>query len=362
MALYPSPIGAPSNLRVSTSAATPRRDARQLRRSLGVLLVFYRTSEFGFSVGQVPLSKIRQKDGMALRTPSDFKVDNFSKDAKLLLSQIAEAGERGDWQRVNTLYSGYSGTDNPIFNAVMHSAYSCGQYRKGAAVFQRMSNLNITKTPPSYSAALKLHAKLGQYSDVRKIWAETMRTCELDTLLAAARIDAAAAEGDIAAAATVLDKMKRQGLPINIAHVTSAIRACWEAEGHSHNAAKYIFNLLPELNLQPNVATFTCLVGAYMGAPLNEILDAYAHMQKLDVDANAAFVETYLVTVLQKPKSERWEGKIVIEKLRKRSPAHLGAAREALADFKASGIKLTVLCERLDAALQQLLLEDSEPN
>ena len=47
---------------------------------------------------------------------------------------------------------------------------------------------------------------------MREIWAEARRSCDLGELLAAARIDAAAAEGDIETAAGILDEMNRTGV------------------------------------------------------------------------------------------------------------------------------------------------------
>ena len=104
---------------------------------------------------------------------------------------------------------------------------------------------------------------LKQPCAVREIWSEARKSLELDGPLAGARIAAAAVEGDIETAAQVLDEMNRSDVEIDVGHVTSAIRACWGAQGSNHNAAKYLFQLLLSLELEPDIATFTCLFGAY---------------------------------------------------------------------------------------------------
>ncbi|OLQ10947.1 hypothetical protein AK812_SmicGene5259 [Symbiodinium microadriaticum] len=149
-----------------------------------------------------------------------------------------------------------------------------------------------------------LHTTVGQKHAVREIWTDAMNTCELDAGLAAARISAAAAEGDIETAAVVLDQMNNTGIAIDA------------------------------LDLKPNVVTFACLVGAYTTAELEDILAVYNEMQELRILPNKIFAETYLVTVLQKPKQERWTEQKAVVEIRKRSPERIAAASQAIADFQ----------------------------
>ena len=97
--------------------------------------------------------------------------------------------------------------------------------------------MKLDQDAPTFATAMKTYAKLGNNSRVREIWAAAREACPLDALLAAARIDAAAAEGDVLTAAELLDEMNRTGVGIDIAHVTSAIRACWEAAAWPFNSA-----------------------------------------------------------------------------------------------------------------------------
>ena len=222
----------------------------------------------------------------------------YSNEARRLLSRIAEVRDRGDWQSVWRLFRKYDGKELPVFHAVLHTAFSCGQYKEGLAVYTRLQKLNITQDGAAYGTALKLFAKLGDIDGIREIWKDARSNCPLDAALAPARIDAAAAEGDVQAAAEILDEMNRTGVQIDIGHVTSAIRACWEAEGTSYNAAEFLLNMSLEMGLQPNIVTFTALMGAYADASLARVLEAYEQMKSLKVEANLPFTEVYLTTVL----------------------------------------------------------------
>ena len=235
------------------------------------IFLFWSRASRSFGLGQDPskLRLLREQAGMNLRTRISNPNMTYSNEAKRLLSRIGEARDRGDWHYVRRLFQKYDGKELPVFHAVLHTAFSCGQYKEGAAIYTRLANLNITQDGAAYATALKLFAKLGNTSRVREIWKEARSSCPLDEPLAAARIDAAAAEGDVQAAAEMLDEMSRTGVRINIAHVTSAIRACWEAEGSSYNAAKFLLDMSLEMGLEPNIATFTSLMGAYSGAKLS---------------------------------------------------------------------------------------------
>ena len=105
-----------------------------------------------------------------------------------------------------------------------------------------------------------------------------------------------------------------------------------------------------EMELQPNIITFTSLMEAYHSAPLDRVLAAYNVMKEGHVEMDFAFAETFLCTVLQRPT----DGPNLKTALLACSQARLAAAGSGLEDFKASGIKLTALSSRIDKALQQL--------
>ncbi|CAE7339461.1 PPR4 [Symbiodinium natans] len=312
----------------------------------------------GFGVrrqGQSPLRLVREQAGIQQHVQVDTGKILLSKAGKLLLSKVTEAGARGDWQQIRRLFAGYGGSELPVFHAVLHHALNCGQLKEGAKVYDELCRKKVSKDAPTYSTAMKIFAELGQSDVVREIWDESRTACELDEFLAGARIVAAAREGDVKTAADVLDEMNRTGVPIDVGHVTTAIRACWEASGRNDNAAGFLFRLLDDLGLQPNIATYTCLVGAYKQASLRKVQAVVQQMKESSIQADMAFIETYLTTVLRKPKEEKWTlQELVATKLRTRSPERLAAARGALAEFRAAGISLTTLSARIGRALDIL--------
>ena len=294
---------------------------------------------------------IRERAGRSLHTKAREGLPTFGQKDKVLLSKISEAGSRRDWQLVHKLYSAYTGNEIPIFNAVMHEALDCQQYKEGTRVWRQRRKRNATRTFPTFTAALKLHARVNLTSDVRQIWAEAREACDLTDVLAAARIDAAAAERDVETAAEILDEMNRTGVNINIAH----IRACWQASGSRHSAAKFIFRFSRGLDLQPNIANYSALVGACVTAPLSEVQAVLSSKELLEPDR--AFAEVCLTSVLGLAKEEtvtRRKLNDLLARLQLKPPTRLAAARTALQEFRQIGVEFTTLAELIACALDQL--------
>ena len=308
--------------------------------------------------GQAPLSKLREKTGLALHMRARDNPANarpISEEGKMSLRDITTAGARGDWTRISAILSKYQGHDIQVFTAAMHFALQCGQLQAGACLYNRLENLQVSKTGPTFTAALKIFSRLGEHDTAREIWAEANSTVQIDAPLAGARIDAAAAAGDVAAAAEVLDQMNRTGPEIEVQHVTSAIHACWQAKGNGHHAAKFLFQMMLDLGLSPNIATMTCLVGAYKSAPLSDLLAAKAELQQRRIAPNRAFVEVFLNSILQKPREAEWSlQEMLSEALPQRSPDRLAAATAAINEFKAAGVTMSTLTERMGLALGKL--------
>ena len=268
----------------------------QLMLILGLAWMLLCSSRNSFAArGQDRLRSLRKRDGLDIHTKASHKNSVLSKAGKDLLEDIQQAREAGDWMKVRSLFlditlsfctsvycclktsfdctlvfraierfASYDDTEIQVYNAVLHAAVNCVQYKAGAEIYHKLCEQQITKTSATYSAALKIFAKLGQNETVRELWeeAKTNPMCEINEPLAAARIDAAAEEGDFESALVVLNEMNQTKVSINIAHITSAIRACWEAGGISYKTAERLLNLCPVLGLEPNIVTFTCLVGA----------------------------------------------------------------------------------------------------
>ena len=99
------------------------------------------------------------------------------------------------------------------------------------------------------------------------------------------------------------------------------------------------------------------LVGAYQAAPLEFLLAAYERMKSWDIPANEVFAEVYLTRVPQIPKDKNRRRRMaadIAEDIRVLPAARAQAARAALADFRQGGVKLSNLCQAIDAAFKLL--------
>ena len=226
--------------------------------------------------GQGSVRSLRKRDGLELHTKASHKNSVLSREGADVLESIQLARKAGDWIQVKSLYASYEGAEIQVFNAVLHTSVECVQYKAGADIFDSLCNMAITKTSATYSAALKIFAKLRRSATVKALWEEARDNpaCDMNEPLTAARIDAAAEEGDVESAILVLNNMTQTNVSINIAHVTNAIRACWTAGGVKYRTAEQLFNLTARLGLEPNIVTFSCLVGAYGAGPLERALAA----------------------------------------------------------------------------------------
>ena len=311
--------------------------------------------------GQGDVRSLRKRDGLELHTKASHKDSVLSREGADVLESIQLARGAGDWIKVRSLYAAYAdtGTEIQIFNAVLHTAVECVQYKEGAAIFDGLCKLDITKTSATYSAALKIFARLGHNATVKELWEEARNNpaCDMNEPLTAARIDAAAEEGDVESALLVLNNMTQTNVSINIAHVTNAIRACWTAGGVKYRTAEHLFNLTARLGLEPNIVTFSCLVGAYGAAPLEKALAAYADMRRMGIEPNPPFADAYLGAILKKPRAHSWqpaEIKSALQLLQDEAPNRIEAAKLALSEFKGRGLELTDLGRRIDGALRKL--------
>ena len=315
------------------------------------------TTEINFAkTKQEPLDVVRERSGNALRRSAKGTGDYvLTRHEKNLLRKIAVASENREWAAVSSHIGTYKGNSPPLFAAAMHAALRCRQYEEGIQIYDKCRTSSQVLHEPAYVAAIKLFGKLGAPSRVREVWDEALQVVGVNEILGSARIIAAADEGNVSAAAEVLDLMNASGVTINVGHVSSAIRACWGWGTNQHKPARYIFDLLPEFGLPPTVIIFTNLVRAYATAAVKDTVALYEDMKALQINPDAAFAETYLATILQKDPKDRWRTPETTVALLKDKPVErVRAARKAAADFEAAGVKLSNLAAVISDALKQM--------
>ena len=306
---------------------------------------------------QEPLGAERERSGEAWQHASAAGMGNFTliREEKRLLTEISSAGKDRNWMAAKYLFDTYTGDAPSVYSAALHAAFTCREYREGARLYEQCRQRCKYIDEPVYVDALRIFGKLGEDDMVCKVWDEVLKKSDLNVVLAFARIAAAADAGDPETAEKVLDLMEKKEISIDVHHMSSAIRACWGWGKNRHKAAKYFFDLCPQVGVTPNLIVFTNLIGAYDSASLEDIASAYQAMKKLEVVADPAFAETYLVSVLSKPKDLKLRTPAIAEKwLNDKSVDRLRAAQEGLSDFEKDGVKLTALSKTLKDALKKL--------
>jgi len=322
---------------------------------LTVLLCHTTESNFA-KTKQEPLDVVRERSGNALRRSAQGTGDYvLTRHEKNLLRKIAVASENREWAAVSSYIGTYTGNSPPLFAAAMHGALRCQRYKEGIKIYDKCRTSSQVLHSPVYTAAIKLFGKFGAPSRVREVWDEALQVVGVNEILGSARITAAADEGNVSAAAEVLDLMNASGVTINVGHVASAIRACWGWGTNQHKAARYVFDLLPQFGLVPNVIIFTNLIRAYATAPLKDTVALYEDLNALQVKPDRVFAETYLITILQGDPKQKWmTPRITATFLKDKPVERLRAARKAAADFEAAGVELSKLAVNIREALKQM--------
>ena len=283
----------------------------------------------------------------------------ISKAEKMFLRKIASASEQRDWPAVQSLMHGYTGSAEPIWAATINAALRCSKYREGALILQTCRQNVKIKHEPLFNAAVKVLAKCKEWARVREVWEEALNACKFGTMMAAARLAAAADEGDVETAAAVLDLMETNDVAIEVHHVTTAMRACWGYGKFQHKAAKYFFDLFVRFDLEPDLIAFASLVGSYYTAPLELVMSAYDEMKRRKIKANHIFAESDLAALLQKIPEDEWpRSSLPLARILTDLPLErLEAAEKALDDFDAAGVVLTRLGQNIKRALKMVKME-----
>lgn len=206
---------------------------------------------------------------------------------------------------------------------------------------------------------MRLYGKLHEMDEVEKLWSELLELECMNQILAQARINAAADNGDVDSIKEALKYMQQTRVQVNELHLSSAIHAC--ANSNDENRALHANNFFDEMleqRLNPNIVTYSSLVRSLTGSPRKGFLDLLDNMKDHGVKANGVFAESFMFAFLQPSGRPRNHGKHkdVLSDIRKLPTDDLKTAKAVLDWFKASGIPLTrfctVLCDELKSLLQ----------
>eukprot|EP00439_Symbiodinium_sp_Y106_P039383 s309_g4.t2 len=160
---------------------------------------------------------------------------------------------------------------------------------------------DVTVGPVLLLYGLKIFGKLQDSNAVNSIWQEVRANGWVNKFLATARIDSASEMGDIEGAASILDFMAHETVPVYEIHFNSAINAC-KNSNHSrrHEAALSLLDSMLSKGLQPNVVTFANLALAHhRQAPLDMLEDVLSRMRDSDIIPNKVFTETFVGALFQ---------------------------------------------------------------
>ena len=97
----------------------------------------------------------------------------------------------------------------------------------------------------------------------------------------------------------------------------------------------------------PNIATLTTLTACYAAAPLADVLAVGAKVQALGLKADSAFAEAYTCAILGLPRNKRMYGRTLTtfaKTLESLSSARKAAARRAISELRADGVRLPRFC------------------
>lgn len=275
-----------------------------------------------------------------------------SVEERKMVAQLAEAGRLGNWAKVDRMIRRYTGSHTAVLSAAMQAATRCRKYREGAEVFKRLRQCEDSMDLPAYTVAMKLLGKLGRVEVVEELWSELVENSKVNKVLAQARIDAAASNGDIDAAFDVLRYMEEETVEIGLTHYVSAIDACSKSKELGKMASAHVlFKEIMDRGLTPNIITYTNLLRASRDGSDEDLLALLANMKTAGVKADAIFVENLILAFVKKPAGERWTSSNAVAQLKLLPSSRLENAKMILADFREQGIHFNKVCVLIEDAL-----------
>ena len=346
-------------------------NARHLMNYELVLLLFLAVWDVSQPTFSSPAGKPPRFQQSAFMTRENTELDvsepideqfshKISEREKVLLTALNSAGKRGQhrWAKVQRLYKNYIGVAVPVFGAALQAAYRCKRYSEGAKMYTDIRSMgDVTVGPVLLLYGLKIFGKLQDSNAVNSIWQEVRANGWVNKFLATARIDSASEMGDIEGAASILDFMAHETVPVYEIHFNSAINAC-KNSNHSrrHEAALSLLDSMLSKGLQPNVVTFANLAGAHRQAPLDMLEDVLSRMRDSDIIPNKVFTETFVGALFQGRLRAVSTVEDVHTRLKGTSRDRLRVAQAVLRDARSRGVRLTKLSSLTEQYLQQLTI------
>ncbi|OLQ10799.1 hypothetical protein AK812_SmicGene5437 [Symbiodinium microadriaticum] len=299
-----------------------------------------------------------RKDGM----DCEFRHNMSIRERKLVtaLNVAGKSGQNG-WAAVRHLYEQYTGLKVPVYSAALQAACRCKQYSEAAEMYNKIrSKASVRVDRVLLLHGMKIFGKLQNSTAVDSIWHEVRANGWVNNFLAGARIAAASEMGDIEGAASILEFMVQETVPLYDIHFSSAINACKNSNhANRHRVATYFLDRMLGSGLQPSIVTFANLVGAHRQAPLDELEGIMSKMNHHGVIPNEVFTEAFLGALFEGRLTAAWTAKDVRNRLKETSRDRLRVAKLFLQDVRARGVRLTKLSTLTEQYLQkQTLLRD----
>lgn len=316
---------------------------------------------------QVGSHVLREREGLGIHDKAGRQFDwlvnetdlvvKLTPEEKNLAALLKDEGNKknGNWQKL-LAKSNYTGDNPVVLTAAMQAALNQREpddYDQGFKIYKRLRYMTL----PTYTLAMKLLGKLGEVDEVERLWDQLVELGLVNDVLASARIDAAADNGDIQGAVRVLDYIKKHGLEPNLLHYTNAIKACANAaEGGRAKEAQKLFDAMVAEGIQPNIVTYSNLLRAFRKEPSQCHLHILADMKDRNVKANNVFAETFLFIFLKQPRKGCWMGQeAIVADIRKLELADLETAERFINELRGANVKLSRACKLIDAALRDVL-------
>ncbi|CAE7897195.1 unnamed protein product [Symbiodinium sp. KB8] len=241
----------------------------------------------------------------------------------------------------------------------LHTFFSLGKYEECARLYDKI----LADTPDAVHPAvlelgLRCFGLLQHKQRVQEIWSETEKKNLRDDEMFFAMLCALADLGDVEGAAQLVQLMLEENQEINEHILGSAIDACKNREPPSASAARCFFQVLVhERGVQPSTVVFTNLVAAHRFAPVAQLTTVYQQMtQEFGLLPSLVFAETYLGCVLLL--GDKFQNARNVEEVADRlagvAESRQKAARAALRDFRAAGLRLSRLCKIIEKYLSKV--------
>jgi len=218
---------------------------------------------------------------------------------------IAKAGRSRDWKTARAAFQSTNPKGVVTYNAILTTARRCGRFKDARIIFSEMCDVGVAKSPITYNVMVDMLGKCGRYKEAWDLWnnyqASGVFPRDSRTLLIAYTALATATSNSgltdvVNRTLVLLKEVEEAGVQPDLQLYTTVLSACKVVR--DAETARSLFEELRWRDIKLTSVTYSTLLGAHTGQPLNVLQTLVSEMQADGIAMDEYVLEEYLLAIL----------------------------------------------------------------